>query len=633
LVPFAPRPAATKVYPSFRAALGETLGLSDGDRPVPEGKTTGTGALWVLAASGTLGFVVGAISLPDWQVAVETAQVVAGIVAYPPDNPFYIYHAKLWTILHQLSALLLIAGVPEGTLAVVISGLLGLVSFQALSMVVYALTRDALLSIGSAVLMAFARAAETDTVYPIALMGTVHTYGALGLSTFVLVVGLLGSGLYLAGGFLLGLSPALHPALGAWLFIVVAIAFTWRGRQAGEGPASAGRRVLKGFAAGGAVTAISFILQLAMMWGLPESDPVVTRKYLMAFVELWDGHRQPVGLGSQGIQLNAAALALSLIWLKWHARDLPRSSVLLLKLLATAAAVSLIVAFLSHVPARHLPTAFVISMPGRLLNVNAMAFPALLLGLVGVYRSQWWSGLLTVFLSVALAVNNRSRLWDRLAEDSWLRDILPVTRPVQVFTYAVAGLLLGAGLSAWYRRREHVTGQSDAGTSTRILAGLGKAVLVAVPVTLVALTWRGWQAEHGILSGANSAVLERAAQGHGMLLTAGSLDLIQLKTRRPVLLNGGGLDGLPYAPESGPAVERILRDVYEIDFFNPPEAARGKGAVPSAFNRAAWETFSVERWQQIRQTFGVTEVLTPGDWQLPLTLIAGDASYRLYQLP
>jgi hypothetical protein len=118
-----------------------------------------------------------------------------------------------------------------------------------------------------------------------------------------------------------------------------------------------------------------------------------------------------------------------------------------------------------------------------------------------------------------------------------------------------------------------------------------------------------------------------------MLLTGGSLDLVQLKTRRPVLLNGGGLDGLPYAPESGPAVERILREVYAIDFFNPPQAARGRGAVPNDFNQAAWQGFPGEKWQQIRQAYGVAEVLTPGDWELPLAVVARDGLHTLYQLP
>ena len=44
------------------------------------------------------------VGFPDWQVAVETAQVVAGLVTYPADNIFFIYHTKLWTVLHQILA-------------------------------------------------------------------------------------------------------------------------------------------------------------------------------------------------------------------------------------------------------------------------------------------------------------------------------------------------------------------------------------------------------------------------------------------------------------------------------------------------------------------------------------------------
>jgi hypothetical protein len=58
----------------------------------------------VLIASGVLGFRVGYVGFPTWHVAVQTAQVLAGLVTYPPDNPFYIYHARLWTLLHQLGA-------------------------------------------------------------------------------------------------------------------------------------------------------------------------------------------------------------------------------------------------------------------------------------------------------------------------------------------------------------------------------------------------------------------------------------------------------------------------------------------------------------------------------------------------
>ena len=99
--------------------------------------------LVVLAFSGLLGFWIGGVRLPSWHVAVESAQVVAGLVQYPRDNPFYIYHTKLWTVLHQIGAVLLRAGVSEIALSRILSGVLGMLSFQALSMFVWALSRDA----------------------------------------------------------------------------------------------------------------------------------------------------------------------------------------------------------------------------------------------------------------------------------------------------------------------------------------------------------------------------------------------------------------------------------------------------------------------------------------------------------
>src|SRR6186713_858375 len=103
-------------------------------------------AFWVLLLSGILGFRLGMTGFPDWQVAVETAQVVAGLVPYPPDNIFYIYHTRLWTVLHQLLAVGLRAGVSEITLSLIVSGVLGMLTFQALAVFVYALSRDVLLA-------------------------------------------------------------------------------------------------------------------------------------------------------------------------------------------------------------------------------------------------------------------------------------------------------------------------------------------------------------------------------------------------------------------------------------------------------------------------------------------------------
>ena len=164
--------------------------------------------LLVLALSGAFGFLLGITRFATWQVAVESAQVVAGLVKYPADNPFYIYHVQLWTVLHQTCALALRAGMSEIGLSHLVSGVLGMVSFQALGILIYAFSADLPLAVGAPVLILYTRAVEHGATYPISLMGVDHTYGVIGLSLAVLVVGLLGAGCSRIGGFLLGLAPA-----------------------------------------------------------------------------------------------------------------------------------------------------------------------------------------------------------------------------------------------------------------------------------------------------------------------------------------------------------------------------------------------------------------------------------------
>jgi hypothetical protein len=119
----------------------------------------------------------------------------------------------------------------------------------------------------------------------------------------------------------------------------------------------------------------------------------------------------------------------------------------------------------------------------------------------------------------------------------------------------------------------------------------------------------------------------------GLLLTAGDLHLVQLRTRRPVLLDGGGLDALPYAIEAAPETERILRDVYGIDLLNPPEEARFRGSVPPEFTKQVWENYSPQEWDRIAERYGVRQVLTPGGWQLQLPVAVRKGALIVYDIP
>jgi hypothetical protein len=134
---------------------------------------------------------------------------------------------------------------------------------------------------------------------------------------------------------------------------------------------------------------------------------------------------------------------------------------------------------------------------------------------------------------------------------------------------------------------------------------------------------------------AHDPIFATASRERGMLLTGNGLRLIQLRSRRPVLVDGGGLDGLAYSLDAGPELNRILRDVYGLDLLNPPAdgEGRGSGTIPPNTNRAVWERYSIDRWREIRRTYDVTQVLTSSDWQLQLPVRAATPEMRLYHIP
>lgn len=100
-------------------------------------------ALIVLSVAGAIGAFFGMVREPTWQDVIGPARVLAGLVVYPADNPVFIQSTRTWTLLHQLPAVLLLAGLSERAVSVLISGVLGVGSFQALAMTM--LAQDAVL--------------------------------------------------------------------------------------------------------------------------------------------------------------------------------------------------------------------------------------------------------------------------------------------------------------------------------------------------------------------------------------------------------------------------------------------------------------------------------------------------------
>jgi hypothetical protein len=577
-------------------------------------------SLWVLLLSGILGFRVGMLGFPDWQVAVETAQVTAGLVVYPPDNIFYIYHMRLWTVLHQILAIPLRGGVSEIRLSLIVSGVEGMLTFQALAMFVHALSRSVLLAVGAAALIFFTRSAEYGTVYPLFLLGTEHTYGVFGLSAGVLVMAVLGAGWYRTGAFLLGIAPCIHPALGSWTVAVVGIAMLSDFGRLRDNL----RPAVPWFAAGVGVTLLSLIGHVVLSPGTPVGMTRLSPEDFSAFIRLWDGHRGAVNLSSIGVLLNVASVAVALMWLSFFATDLPGSSRFLLRMTGTCSAMALAMIPISWIAPEKLPAALLVLMPGRYLNFGALTFVAMLIGLLAS-RREMWLRIVLLFLTLGLLLADRSMLWEFLERHH------RVVFQSHINPLHIIFLATGALIAVAFWKRSHSSHSLRLLHPLHLLHAL-QALILAV-VVLMTLHQHAERSGAHFSDRTNDVFFADVAAHPGVLLVAGDLHLIQLRTRRPVLLDAGALDAVMYSLETGGAMQRVLRDIYGLDLAHPPPEAVGAGRIPALSHQKTWEGYSTEQWRAIRRDFGVTQVLAYADWSLQLPVVSESRRLLLYGIP
>jgi hypothetical protein len=256
-------------------------------------------------------------------------------------------------------------------------------------------------------------------------------------------------------------------------------------------------------------------------------------------------------------------------------------------------------------------------MPARAMNVNVLASMPLLFALA--WRGSAVRTALVLLLLAVLLPAPRSRYVALLQE--WWPSVH--ARPIDRVTSLaiVVALLL---VVAWWERR-HAVDVSAPGLRRVALALLWTAPVGASILVLLH--------PPDPRDRTNNRLFAELAQGEGLVATPADVQLVQLRSRRPVLLDGGGLDALPYAIESGPEMARLLLRVYDIDFFYPPPEARRRARIPEVHNRTVWEARTRDEWQAIRKELGVRHVLALRDWELDLPGGAGSRELRIYEIP
>lgn len=583
--------------------------------PVPEWK--------VLLISGVLGALVGGIWYGSWQVVVESGQALSGVVEYPNHNAFYQYHIKAWTVAHQITAVLLIAGLSAKLVSLLVSAVLGVIVFMALSGVVLLVSKNRALSVFSPfALLALLGVRENfyyGVAYPIVMFNSHHSNGIMGRNLSILIMILIGLGYRRAAFVLLGIIPAFHITWGAWTWGVVACWLLWERHL--------NRKTLimwaPWFGIGFSISILSFAYQQWMAQSLPVVDAETQARMLTTFYTHWDYHRAPVNVNVSSYYMALTTFALSCTWLWCFKGSLCHGVGSFLRLLIITSGFASIACLFATVP-HGLPNAINMLMIGRFVNAAIAVLPVLALGLIAskVKRSRLMQFMLLEFF---LYIAFNYFFMEFLSSDRFGWRL-----PHAAQFIGMALVLMGYAVANRTRKDEVGT----LGMLPGVRPVMGLVVLLVTVMTLRA-AWSDIAAGKPLLTRETPSSIRAAQQGEGILITPGTVQVLQLRTGRPLLINGGGLDQIAFVPASGVETERVLREVYGIDFHDPPEdiKERRPGTLLPNSGKDTWESRSAKGWSEIAAEFNATQLLAPTGWSIDLEVAATDQQFTLYTLP
>jgi len=575
----------------------------------------------VLLLAGLLGFIFG-ITLCSWQDSVETAQVLAGVVKYPPANPYYMYHLKGFALINHISAVLLYVLGSEKMVSIIVSGLMGMLSFQALSMIIFAVCRRPLLSVLWMVFIYLLHYEGAGVVYCVDIVGkSGMTFGIIGLGFIVLTAGLLGVGIYRWGFFCLGLAPCVHPAFGTWAVLVVGIALLCQRNYF----AQAKKTALGYFLAGMGVSVALLCYHLYLIRDFPDAS----KEYFDSFVKYWGFHRRKffwdysagqydfLNKGTASLLYSIIITASALMYFK---REKPIA--FMFRVILLSGIFSLVLALVTHIPPQYIPGYVSVLMPGRFVNFSNITVAPCVLGILSCADFKNHKTAQAIFLI--------------LLASSLIAAFTSFTPLVQIFCFALFLLWFCLLAAKKYFRNQ---------TSTiikpeRYAISFEKWLLIFLIIfTLVNIPRKRFVKEYlyspaNFADRTNDSFYQKVAQRKGLLATMGGYGgRITLKTRRPVLINMAAINFFTHVPESGEILHNILKKVYGIDLLvRPAEKYRHKD-VPAVLYKDLWQSRSSRQWQKIRKEFAVTDVLTDKDWMLSLEKVCENNELILYTIP
>jgi hypothetical protein len=583
----------------------------------------------VAAVTAAAGFCIGAFVYPMWTDNVESAQVQAQLVSYQAGDVMGLYHDAAYSLAIQIAAILLRAGVSEWTLSLLFSGAQAALSCAAIALATLAVSRSAVTALLAPVLLLRFRAALPDWPesslaafhghhYPNFFPNHTSVYGVLGLFWILLVLSLFSLRKLRTGAVFLGLMPAVHIGMAPMCAVAIAGAGFFLQRSVRPWLTTIARYGAIGLA----VSAASAVSHWSGHWsGATTGSPSEVDRAAAAFVGAWDDHNALLGEGSRfgffeselyTLMLGGLLLASGARWLASSARVLV---VGVLSITALGIVYTAVVNLWPDLIGWRLATLMVT----RWLNLSSFAFPVLALGLLGQLAFRERDALAAAVLAATAAVvlSGYAASISGAASQALADDI----GALRAYSFPLACVLPACAL-AWLERRDRA--------APRYPLRL-RPVACALALGVCGLTIVGLfaHADPRRIAGqdAFTPALERVRAGRGLLLVGDNLwelGRVQLRTRRPLLIDPSQLNMLLKVPKAGPRMEYVLRRVYGIPGFAhrpPPNLDLG------------WPEQTVGFWQSVRRDFGVSEVLVAAGVRLALPVVHQDPYLTLYRIP
>ncbi|MGB8225984.1 MAG: hypothetical protein WCE45_03815 [Sedimentisphaerales bacterium] len=548
---------------------------------------------------------------------MEAGQILTGVVKYSAGAGISTY-LKAFSSINHLSALLLLIINSEKIVSIIISALLGMISFQAIGLFIYSINKNICISVIGVILIYFANYVGPGVIYPIWFLGHIHTFGILGLSFIVLIIALINIGAYGIAFFCLGLAPCVHMTWAAWLFLVLLISASLQWDFA-KGII---KKYYRYFIAGLFVTIVLLIYQFYLNRATPVIDSEIKKQYLDSYVKYWDYHRVKFYWGweslerhaeSEGIPFCVCCIAAGLFCLKYFKKD--DSLIFISTVIIVSGILSLLFGLITQIPPEKIPFFLYSIMPGRFINLNNILVAAFFIGVLTRYEIRPY--IFGYNLYVLLLVSS-------FFSKHWEVQIIVFAIILSWFLYlicaknSVSHRLLGS-------IREHTV-------SYEKLLLIFTLLFIFVNLPRHKFISKYLFHRSDFKDRTNNEFYLTISKRDGLLATCDYLSLIQLRTRRPLLVDIES-DFIIYTPEDVVAYNNILQKVYGINLLIPPPKELQHRVIAPKLYKTMWEKRTIEEWQQIRRDFNVTDILSPEDWKLSLPVVIKAEKMILYSIP